>query len=110
MGDGGQNDYDTIANERLARGVKPSESTWMIEAGDSKELHFSLQKESGYVDPGMGITPYLWDRAFENDEPIDLRYVPNTSGTHNPTTVLLRTMKAEALRLRKRGNDVEAEK
>jgi len=73
-GSGGKEDYETLCDEAFAGTVRPSESTWVLEAEGAAEIHFSLQKQLESCDAEAldGVTRHLWDRALEGDAPIDV--------------------------------------
>mmetsp|Transcript_104033 Transcript_104033/g.303702 ORF Transcript_104033/g.303702 Transcript_104033/m.303702 type:complete len:412 (-) Transcript_104033:359-1594(-) len=72
VGDGGRDDYETVCDAQLLRAVKPSESTWSLEGDAQAELFVFLQKQNAgiSVDGTDGVSPLIWDRAFEEDVPV----------------------------------------
>merc|ERR1711933_588579 len=68
-----QDAFETIVDEPLAGCVKPAESCWMLGAGVSKELHFTMMKHLDLDAVSTDdVTPHLWDRAFEKDVPVNV--------------------------------------
>jgi len=68
-----QDDFETIVDEPLAGNVKPAECCWILGAGMSKELHFTLMKQLVLrPDSTDDVTPHLWSRAFEKDASVDV--------------------------------------
>jgi len=71
-----QDGWTCIVDHAILRTVRPHDSFWVLGGGESKdsmpELHLTLQKAPVYNPKEEGgLQLDLWDRAFENDEPIN---------------------------------------
>ncbi|CAE8689920.1 unnamed protein product, partial [Polarella glacialis] len=112
-GNGGQDDFDTLLDAELSGTVRPAESSWELsKAGTFAELHFSLEKlpaREADNQAADSVTPCLWARAFQGDEPVDLQGVAaekaaKARASRDELLLTLRRLEADAKQKRKEGD------